>query len=226
MNVNSSRDQIWLCAVMRSPRQRAQKNAMEMMIPQIDAQLAVDVFEEARTHSSWLDRPVPDELLVKLYERLRWAPTSINSNPGRFVFVRTPESKKRLASHLLPMNVEKTMAAPVSVIVARDTRFHELMPELFPGRPVKAGLDANSALVEATAIRNATLQGAYLILAARSLGLDCGPMSGFNSTTLDADFFPDGRWKSDFLVNIGYGDMTKVWPRNPRLEFGQACIIC
>ena len=190
-----------------------------------DARFADALFEDARTHSCWLNRPVPDELLIKLYERLRWAPTSINSNPGRFVFVRTPEAKKRLANHLSPMNVEKTLAAPVCAIVAKDTRFHDLMPQLFPGRPVKAGFEANPALAETTATRNATLQGAYLILAARSLGLDCGPMSGFNQATLDTDFFPDGRWTSDFLVNMGYGDAQKLWPRNPRLEFEQACKV-
>jgi len=191
----------------------------------MDAKTAAILFEDARTHQAWTARPVPDDLLVELYERLRWAPTSINSNPGRFVFVKSPEAKQRLAAHLMPMNVEKTLAAPVCAIVAKDIRFYDLMPQLFPGRPVKAGIEANPALVDTTATRNATLQGAYLILAARSLGLDCGPMSGFNQATLDADFFPDGRWKSDFLVNLGYGDTQKLWPRNPRLDFQQACKI-
>jgi 3-hydroxypropanoate dehydrogenase len=191
----------------------------------IDAGAAAILFEDARTHQAWTARPVPDDLLAELYDRLRWAPTSINSNPGRFVFVKSPEAKQRLVAHLMPMNVEKTLAAPVCAIVARDIRLHDLMPQLFPGCPVKEGLEANPALADATATRNATLQGAYLILAARSLGLDCGPMSGFNQATLDADFFPDGRWKSDFLINIGYGVNEKLWPRNPRLEFGQACRI-
>ena len=195
------------------------------MTDPVDARVAATLFEDARTHQAWTTRPVPDDLLVELYERLRWAPTSINSNPGRFVFVKSPEAKQRLAAHLMPMNVEKTLAAPVCAIVARDIRFHDLMPQLFPGRPVKEGLEANPARADATATRNATLQGAYLILAARSLGLDCGPMSGFNQATLDAEFFPDGQWRSDFLINIGYGDNEKLWPRNPRLEFGQACRI-
>lgn len=195
------------------------------MAQQIDAHLGAALFEEARTHSVWLDRQIPTDLVVALYHRLRWAPTSINSNPGRFVFVTSFESKQRLARHLMPMNVEKTMAAPVCVIVARDTQFFDLMPQLMPGRPVKEGMASNPAMAESTAIRNATLQGAYLILAARSLGLDCGPMSGFNQATLDTEFFPDGRWRSDFLVNLGYGDSQNLPPRKPRLEFGQACKI-
>ena len=137
----------------------------------------------------------------------------------------SPEGKQRLAKHLMPMNLEKTMTAPVCVIVARDTRFFDLMPQLMPGRPVGEGLASKPAMAESTATRNATLQGAYLILAARSLGLDCGPMSGFNQQSLDEDFFPDGRWKSDFLVNLGFGDPEKIRPRNPRLEFEQACEI-
>jgi len=191
----------------------------------LDADASAALFEGARTHQAWLPRPVPEAVLVALYERLRWAPTSANLNPGRFTFVTSPEGKARLAKHLMPMNLEKTMAAPVCAIVARDTQFYELAGDLFPGRDMKPAFAANAPLAEATSIRNATLQGAYLIIAARSLGLDCGPMSGFNQQSLDADFFPDGRWKSDFLVNLGYGDAAKLWPRNPRLSFAQACEI-
>ena len=195
------------------------------MASEIDTAVAAELFEDARTYSAWLEREVPDQLIVKLYRRLRWAPTSMNSNPARFVFVRSPAARKRLIAHLPPANAEKTSAAPLCVIVARDVRFHEFLPDLFPGRALKETFEANPALAETTSTRNATLQGAYLILAARSLGLDCGPMSGFNSASLDADFFSDGRWKSDFLVNVGYGDPTRFWRRNSRLEFDQACRI-
>lgn len=191
----------------------------------LDPDVAAVLFEGARTHSGWLSREVPDGLLATLYQRLRWAPTSMNSNPGRFLFVRSADAKKRLVAHLIPNNVEKTMSAPVCVIVAKDARFHDFMPQLLPGRPLREHFEQNPPLAAVTSTRNATLQGAYLILAARSLGLDCGPMSGFNAASLDADFFPDGRWKSDFLVNIGFGDAAKLRPRNPRLEFDQACQI-
>lgn len=185
----------------------------------------VDIFEDARTHNAWLQREIPDQLLQRLYDRLRWAPTSANTNPGRFVFLRSPAAKLRLKPYLAPNNVEKTMAAPVCVIVARDTRFYDHMPQLFPARDVGSHFAADAALAEDTARRNSVLQGGYLILAARSLRLDCGPMSGFSNLGVDAEFFPDGRWKSDFLINLGYGDPTKLWPRNPRLNFEQACEI-
>ena len=195
------------------------------MAEQVDAGVAAILFEEARTHQAWTGRPVPEELLVELYRRLRWAPTSINSNPGRFVFVKSPEGKQRLAAHLMPMNVEKTLAAPVCAIVAKDVRFYEFIPQLLPGRPIKAGAETNLALAESTAARNATLQGAYLILAARSLGLDCGPMSGFDAPALNKAFFDGTTLSVNFLCNLGYGDASKLFPRSPRFDFGDACSI-
>ena len=186
---------------------------------------ARQLFDGARTHNAWLERDVPDARLRRLYARLKWAPTSANSNPGRFVFVKSPETKERLKPHLSPANADKTMAAPVCVIVAADTQFFENMPKLFPSRDMRTPFAAAPALAEETATRNAILQGGYLILAARSLGLDCGPMSGFSREGVDQEFFPDGRWKTNFLVNIGYGDPEKLWPRNPRLDFDEACRI-
>lgn len=183
------------------------------------------LFEDARTHNAWLARKVSTDTLRDLYDRLRWAPTSANSNPGRFVFLRSPAAKQRLKAHLSPQNVDKTMNAPVCVIVASDTQFYDHMPALSPQRDFRAIFCAAPALADETAIRNATLQGGYLILAARSLGLDCGPMSGFDRKAVDAEFFPEGRWRSNFLVNLGYGDESKLWPRNPRLEFDEACQI-
>jgi 3-hydroxypropanoate dehydrogenase len=183
------------------------------------------LFETARTHVVWRPREIDDALLVKLYERLRWAPTSANTNPGRFVFVRSPEAKARLKPCLAPQNVEKTMAASVCVIVAADTQFYDLLPQLYPGRDMKPMFVGAPAMAAETATRNATLQGAYLILAARSLGLDCGPMSGFDRGAVDREVFPDGRWKSDFLINLGSGDPEQLRPRNPRLAFEEACQI-
>jgi len=183
------------------------------------------IFNDARTHNFWTDQGVPDELLHSLYERLRWAPTSANSNPGRFVFLRSQEAKERLKPCLAAANVDKVMGAPVCAIVAEDTRFYELLPDLFPARDMRTMFADAPDLASDTAARNAVLQGGYLILAARSFGLDCGPMSGFDRQAVDREFFPDGRWRSHFLVNIGYGDQTKLWPRNPRLPFGEACQI-
>ena len=185
------------------------------------------VFRQARTHSA-LAGPVTDEQLRALYELAKWGPTTLNSQPGRFVFVRSKEAKEKLAPALTPGNLDKTMAAPVTVIVAYDLVFHERLPRTFPHRP-----EANKAFMgeeklahtERTALRNSSLQGAYLIIAARALGMDCGPMSGFDNAKVDAAFFPDGRWKSNFLCNLGRGDPAKLMPRNPRLTFEKACRI-
>ncbi len=183
------------------------------------------LFFDAHTYSSWTDEEVPESLLRELYETVRWAPTSINSNPARFVFVRTPEGKERLRPHLHAKNVEQTMTAGCCVIVAEDTEFYELMHRLLPQMDIRQMLRDNREVASQQSVRNTTIQGAYLILAARALGLDAGPMQGFESESLDAEFFPDGRWRSDFLINLGYGADGGHRPRNPRLEFEDACQI-
>lgn len=187
---------------------------------------AVDqIFREARTHSAWLPELVPVELLRKAYELARLAPTSANASPARFLFLTTPKAKARLQPMLAPMNVEKTMAAPVTVIIAWDTEFHEKLPKLFPHADMRSYFVGNQPLIDETAFRNSSLQAAYFILAARSLGLDCGPMSGFDANKLNAEFFPDGKWKVNLLCNLGYGDQNKLYPRNPRLEFEEASVV-
>jgi 3-hydroxypropanoate dehydrogenase len=184
------------------------------------------LFTEARTHRAWDGRPVPDDLLRRMYELARLPPTGGNTSPGRFVFVKTKEAKERLRPALDQGNVEKTMTAPVTAIVAHDLEFYEQMDKLAPGRDMRTSLASMPAEKrEWSAFLNGVLEGAYLILAARALGLDCGPMGGFDRGKVDAAFFPDGKWKSSFLVNIGYGDASKLGPRGPRLEFGDACRI-
>jgi 3-hydroxypropanoate dehydrogenase len=182
------------------------------------------IFRKARTRNAWHERPVTDAQIRAIYDLASMGPTSFNSCPGRFVFVRSQAAKERLRPHLSATNVAKTMQAPCCVIVAYDTRFYDLLPKLFPSRDVRSGFVANAAMSEETAFRNGSLQGAYLLIAARALGLDCGPMSGFNRQTLDADFFPDRRWRSNFLCNIGYGSDENLSPRNPRVDFEEACL--
>ena len=187
---------------------------------------AIDqLFRQARTHSAWLAEPVPIELLGKAYELARLGPTSANVSPSRFVFLTTPGAKTRLRPALAPGNVEKTMAAPVTAIIAWDTEFYENLPRLFPQADMRSYFIGNRALIDETAFRNSSLQAAYFILAARALGLDCGPMSGFDADKLNAEFFPDGKWKVNFLCNLGYGDQRKLYPRNPRLEFDEVAVV-
>jgi 3-hydroxypropanoate dehydrogenase len=183
------------------------------------------VFREARTHTSWLPRAVPLELLKEIYDLARMGPTSANSSPARFVFLTTVEGKNRLLPALAPLNVEKTRSAPVTAIVAWDTEFYEKLPRLFPQNDMRSYFVGNPALIEETGARNGSLEGGYFILAARGLGLDCGPMSGFDAAKVNAEFFPDGKWKVNFLCNLGYGDDSKLFPRNPRLEFDEACAV-
>src|ERR1700739_4967938 len=197
------------------------------------------LFREARTYMTWQPRPVADQTLRDLYDLLKWAPTSANAAPARFAFLRSKEAKERLRPALAPGNLEKTMTAPVTVIVAYDMKFYDQLPKLVPQRPgVKQMFESNPQLVEVTAQRNSTLQGAYLILAARALGLDCGPMSGFDNAKVDEEFFaagkceecepgffPAGHVKSNFLCNLGYGDPSKLFPRSPRLDFKEACTV-
>jgi len=191
----------------------------------VSAECLDQLFLKARTHWVWRPDPVPLELLKELYNVARFGPTSANSSPARFVFLTTPQAKERLRPALSPTNVEKTMTAPVTVIVAWDTEFHEKLPQLFPARDMRSIFAGNAALIHETAFRNGTLQGAYLMIAARGLGLDCGPMSGFDQQKVNAEFFPNGKWKANFLCNIGYGDPSKLFPRNPRLSFDEACRV-
>jgi 3-hydroxypropanoate dehydrogenase len=183
------------------------------------------IFREARTHNAWLSQPVSSELLRQVYELAAFGPTSANTTPARYVFLTTSQTKERLRPALAPLNVDKTMAAPVTVIIAWDTEFYEKLPKLFPHKDMRSVFLGKPDLIEATAFRNSSLEGGYFILAARALGLDCGPMSGFDAAKLNAEFFPDGKWKSNFLCNLGYGDHTKVLPRNPRLPFDEACLV-
>jgi len=177
---------------------------------------------EARTHSAWLDRPVAEEKLRVVYDLMKYGPTSANSSPARIVFLRTQAAKERLLPALASGNVEQTLRAPVTAIVAYDTRFYDQLPRLFPYVDARAWFADNPAFAETTAFRNSSLQGAYLILAARAVGLDAGPMSGFDNEKVDREFFPDGRFKSNFLVNLGYGDRTRLRERSPRLAFEEA----
>ena len=197
---------------------------MTRMIEALDAGARDLLFEGARTHNKWQDRPVPDSKLREMYELLKMGPTSANSSPARFLFLRTKEAKERLRPALSAGNLEKTMAAPVAVIVAYDPKFYEALPRLFPhNQEARSWFAGNAALAETTAFRNGTLQGAYLIVAARAVGLDCGPMSGFDNAKVDAEFLADRGWKSNFLVNLGYGDPAGLFPRSPRLTFEEAC---
>ena len=181
------------------------------------------IFRSARTHRAWLDRPVPDDLLRRVYDLARLGPTSANCSPMRLLFVKSREAKERLRPSLSPGNVDKTMQAPVTAIVGHALDFYEELPRLFPAADMRANYVGKPELIAATAFRNGSLQGAYLMLAARALGLDCGGMSGFDNAKVDGEFFPDGRVKSNFLCNLGHGDPSKLSPRGPRLEFSEAC---
>ena len=184
------------------------------------------IFRNARTHSAWLDKPVSDVTLQAMYDLMRMGPTSANCSPARWLFLRTDESKAKLKPHLIAGNVDKTMAAPVTAILGYDVRFYEPLDRLFPhDLSARSWFEGNDALIEATAFRNSSLQGAYMIIAARALGLDCGPMSGFDNAGVDATFFPGGDVKSNFICNIGYGDPAALPPRNPRLDFNDACQV-
>jgi 3-hydroxypropanoate dehydrogenase len=183
------------------------------------------LFREARTHSAWLPKRVSVEALREAYNLARFGPTSANSTPARFVFLESEAAKARLLPALAPLNVEKTKAAPVTVIVAWDTEFYEKLPKLFPHADMRSVFAGSQPLAEETAFRNSSIQGGYFILAARAVGLDCGPMSGFDKEKVNAEFFPDGKWKANFLCNLGYGDHSKLFPRNPRLEFEEACRV-
>jgi 3-hydroxypropanoate dehydrogenase len=203
----------------------------------LDDEALDTLFREARSHNAWQDRPVSDETLRQLYELMKWGPTSANSEPARVLFLRTRQAKERLRGALAPGNVEKTMSAPVTAIIGYDAKFYELLPRLFPHADARAWFADKPELAEVTARRNSSLEGAYLMLAARSLGLDVGPMSGFDQELVDREYFPpaDARHefeqeyfpsshiKSNFLCNLGYGDPSKLFARSPRLSFEEAC---
>jgi 3-hydroxypropanoate dehydrogenase len=195
------------------------------MTTPIDARALDVLFRNARTHNGWQDKPVPESLLREVYDLAKMGPTSANCSPMRVVFVTTPEGKARLKPALSAGNLDKTMAAPVTAIIAQDTQFHDHLPTLFPHADAKSWFVGNDALIQGTMMRNSTLQGAYLMLAARALGLDCGPMSGFDPAKVNAEFFPDGRFQANFLCNLGYGDPAKLFARSPRLAFDDVCTI-
>jgi 3-hydroxypropanoate dehydrogenase len=202
---------------------------------------ALDIlFRQARTHSFWLDQPVSDDTVRQLYDLMKWGPTSINGCPARILFLRTAEAKQRLVPALAPGNVQKTLSAPVTAIIAYDIRFYERLPKLWPQNlSIKEMFQKSPELAETTARRNSSIQGAYLMMAARALGLDCGPMSGFDNAKVDEaffgagkemegceqEFFPVTHVRSNFLCNIGYGDKSRLYPRNPRLDFEEACAL-
>lgn len=199
-------------------------------MPPVLADAALDqLFRSARTYrgsaQAWLDVPVSDDQLRQLYELTKMGPTSANCSPARFVFVRSPEHKAKLRDALDEGNIAQTMAAPVTVIVGSDQEFYEKLPQLFPHTDARSWFAGKPAVIESTAMRNSSLQGAYLILAARALGLDCGPMSGFDAAKLDAAFFAGTSIKANFLVNLGHGDPASLSPRSPRLGFDEACRI-
>ena len=191
----------------------------------IDAASVAQLFTEARTHNAFLDKPVPDELLVKAIELAKMGPTSANQSPLRVLFLRSRAAKERLRPALSPGNLDKTMAAPVVAITAYDEHFYQHLPFLFPHADAKSWFSGNPAFAARAAFQNGTLQVAYLIIALRAVGLDTGPMTGFDNAKVDAEFFPDGHVKSNVLINIGYGDHEKLFPRSPRLSFGEIAKI-
>ncbi|PKO68017.1 MAG: malonic semialdehyde reductase [Betaproteobacteria bacterium HGW-Betaproteobacteria-16] len=191
----------------------------------IDPAALDTLFLKARTANGFLDKPVAPELLRRVYELAALAPTSMNTQPTRYVFLNSQPARERLLPAMTPGNLDKTRSAPVTVIVATDTKFYEFMPKVWHREGAKENFEGNAALASATASRNGTLGGAYFILAARAVGLDCGPMSGVDLAKVDAEFFPDGRWKANFLINLGYGDDSLLFNRNPRLSFEEACQV-
>jgi 3-hydroxypropanoate dehydrogenase len=183
------------------------------------------LFDNARTHNAFTPEPIPEATLHQLYELLKWGPTSANCSPARFIFVSSPAAKEKLLAGMAPGNLDKTRSAPVSVIVGMDMEFFEKLPQLFPHADAKSWFVGKQPMIDATAFRNSSLQGGYLILAARSLGLDCGPMSGFDAAKVDAAFWAGTSVKTNFICNLGHGDASKLFARSPRLSFEEACSI-
>ena len=183
------------------------------------------LFDHARTHNGFAAEPIPEALLHRIYDLVKWGPTSANCSPARFIFVTSPEAKGRLLPGMTPANVEKTKQAPVTVIIGMDMAFYEKLPRLFPHADAKSWFVGNQPMIDATAFRNSSLQGGYFIVAARALGLDCGPMSGFDAAKVDAAFWAGTTVKTNFIVNLGHGDASKLFGRSPRLAFDEACTI-
>ena len=195
-----------------------------MTNPITDAAMDV-IFRTARTFNHWQNKPVDASTLRAIYDLCKWGPTAANSSPMRIVFVQSADAKAKLKPCLAPGNADKTMAAPVTAIIAHDIKFYDQLPKLMPHVDARSWYAGNDPLIAETAFRNSSLQGAYFMIAARAVGLDCGPMSGFDAAKLDSVFFPDSGWKSNFICNLGYGDSTKMHPRGPRLDFDQVCKI-
>jgi 3-hydroxypropanoate dehydrogenase len=183
------------------------------------------IFDTARTANLYLDKPVDDALLHQLYDMMKFGPTSANCSPARIQFVKSAQGKARLVPCMIASNVEKTQSAPVTAIIGMDMQFYDKLPQLFPHTDARAWFTGNQALIDATAFRNSALQGGYLIIAARALGLDCGPMSGFDNAQLDAEFWGGTQVKTNFVCTLGYADTSKTFARNMRLPFAQACQI-
>jgi 3-hydroxypropanoate dehydrogenase len=198
---------------------------LKQRISSLDSDSLDLIFRDARTHNGWLDKPVSDEQLHQLYDIMKWGPTSANGSPARIIFVRSDAAKKRLEPALSEGNHDKTMAAPVVAIIGYDVEFWVHFPKLFPHKDMRGPFKDNPKAAETAAFRNGTLQGAYFIIAARALGLDCGPMSGFNSAKVDEEFFAGTAVKSNFLCNLGYGDVSKILQRSPRFDFDEVCKI-
>ena len=184
------------------------------------------IFQEARTHNDWLDKDIPNDILMEIYDLMKWGPTSANCSPTRIIFVKSKASKDRLLPFVIESNLEKTKSAPVTAIIGYDINFHDHLPKLFPHNPdAQNWFNHSIDIAEETAFRNGSMQGAYFIIAARALGLDCGPMSGFDKEGVDNEFFRDTNIKSNFLCNLGYGDKTKLFERSPRFKFNEICEI-
>ena len=183
------------------------------------------IYTEARTHHSWLNKPVSDGQLAEIYELMKWGPTSLNAQPFRLVFVKSKEAKEKLIPSLMGSNADQVISAPVTAIIAYDEKFYEELPTQFPAFDARPMFIGNDALIHHSALRDSSLQGAYFMLAVRALGLDTGPMAGFNNAKVDEAFFKGTSWKSNFLCNIGYGDASKLYPRGPRLSFDRVVKI-
>ena len=183
------------------------------------------LFDDARSHNGFTDQPVSTETLHALYNMMKWGPTSANCSPARIIFVTSPQAKEKLLAGMAPGNVDKTRAAPVTAIVGMDMAFFDKLPQLFPHADARAWFAGNQPMIDATAFRNSSLQGGYFLIAARALGLDCGPMSGFDAAKVDAAFWAGSSVKTNFIINLGHGDASKLFARSPRLSFEEACQI-